>query len=258
MKRSKRKAQSKQKEQIAFLNKININNSKAMEEGPIKKKWSEHDLLCIKPLTPTQEDMFHAFFNGQHLCVHGSAGTGKTFLALYLAFREVFDKRFYPDHIIIVRSNVPTRDVGHLPGTLDEKMAEYERPYREICSELFGRITTYDDMKSAGLISFMSTSFVRGLTWNNAVVVIEEGQNLNFHEINSLMTRVGENTRVLFTGDTIQTDLTNNREKQGMKQFLEVINQMSDFASIKFTKHDIVRSEFVKLWIMATEQVQAA
>ncbi len=211
MRRNKRKAQSKNKEQIAFLNEININNTRAMEEGPIKKKWSEHDLTCVKPLTPTQEDMFHAFFNGQHICAHGSAGTGKTFLALYLAFREIFDKRYEPDHIIIVRSNVATREVGHLPGTLDEKMSEFERPYRDMCHELFGRFTTYDDMKSSGLISFMPTSFVRGLTWNNAVVLVEEGQNLNFHEINSIMTRVGINTKVIFTADKVQTDLTNSQ-----------------------------------------------
>lgn len=259
MKRGRRKAQSKQKEQIAFLNNVNINNTKAMEEGPIKKKWSEHDLACIKPLTSTQEDMFHAFFNGYHICAHGSAGTGKTFLALYLGFREIFDKRYYPNHIIIVRSNVPTREVGHLPGTLDEKMSEYERPYRDMCHELFGRLSTYDDMKTAGIISFMSTSFVRGLTWNNAVVIVEEGQNLSFHEISSIFTRIGENTRIIFTGDTLQSDLSSSgRDKSGMKIMLNIIKDMDKFSSIKFTTHDIVRSNFVKSWIVACEKLKVA
>lgn len=254
-----RKSQSKLKEQIAFLNEVNINNTKAMEEGPIKKKWTTHDLGNIRALTPAQEDLFHAWFNGKHICAHGTAGTGKTFLALYLAFREVLDNRYPADHIIIVRSNVSTREVGHLPGTLDEKMSEYERPYRDILGELFDRFSTYDDMKAAGLVTFMSTSFVRGLTWNNAVVIVEEGQNLNFHEINSIMTRVGQDTRVIFTGDVPQSDLgTTGKDKTGMIHMLDVIQHMDHFASVKFTTHDIVRSEFVKSWILATEGMVAA
>lgn len=258
MKRKTHKAQSRQQEQITFLNNVNINNTRAIEEGPIKKKWSEHDLKCIKPLTPAQEDMFHAFFNGKHICAHGTAGTGKTFLALYLAFREVLDKRCYSDHIIIVRSNVSTRKMGHLPGKVDEKMAEFEVGYRTMCAELFGRFTTYDDMKSVGLITFISTSFIRSLTWNNAVVIVEEGQNLNFHEINSIMTRIGKNTTVIVTGDKTQTDLTDKNEIRGISLFLEIIKEMKHFETIQFNKHDIVRSEFVKSWIIATEQITQA
>lgn len=255
----RRKAQSKTKEQISFLNEMNINNTLAMEEGPIKKKWSIHDLKAVKALTPTQEDMFHAFYNENHICAHGSAGTGKTFLALYLAFQEVLDNRFNAERIIIVRSNVTTRDVGHLPGTLDEKMAAFEAPYRDICAELFKRNSTYDDMKTSRLITFMPTSFVRGLTWNNAVVIVEEGQNLNFHEINSIMTRVGYNTRIIFTGDVPQADLAlNGKDRSGMLQFLEVIRDVDNFENIAFTHNDIVRSDFVKSWIIASENLNAA
>jgi len=251
-----RKTQSKLREEIRFLNDININNTKAMEEGPIKKKWTLHDLKTIRPMSPTQEDMFHAFYNGEDICAHGTAGTGKTFLALYLAFQEVLDQRTEATHIIIVRSNVATRDVGHLPGTLDEKMSEYEAPYREICAELFDRPSTYRDMKDAGLISFMPTSFIRGLTWNNAVVIVEEGQNMNFHEIDSVMTRVGHNSRVIYTGDIPQADLPHSgRDKSGMKVLIDVMKDLPNFESIQFTKHDIVRGDFCKRWIIATEHL---
>lgn len=256
---ARKKAQSKLQRQISFLNEININNTKAMEEGPIKKKWTLHDLAQIKTLTPTQSDMFHAWYNNHHICAHGTAGTGKSFLSLYLAFQEILDYKYDVDHIIIVRSNVSTRDVGHLPGTLDEKMSLYETPYRDICQELFGRFSTYDDMKAAGLITFMPTSFVRGLTWNNAVVIVEELQNLSFHEINSIMTRVGTNTRIIMTGDIPQSDLPKTgRDKSGMGELLEVIRNIDDIEEIVFTQFDIVRSNFVKSWIIATENVKAA
>ena len=257
--RRERKMQSRRNADIAFLNQININNTKAMEEGPIKKKWTLHDLGNIRALTPTQEDLFHAWYNDKHLCASGTAGTGKTFLAMYLAFQTILDNRCNSDHIIIVRSNVSTREVGHLPGTIDEKMSLYEAPYRDICAELFGKSSTYDDMKFAGLITFMPTSFIRGLTWNNGIVIIEEGQNLNFHEINSIMTRVGHNTRVIFTGDVPQSDLAHTgKDKSGMQHYVDVVKNMDAFAVLRFTPQDIVRSEFVKSWIMATEQLVAA
>ena len=145
-------------------------NHKAIQEGPKRKTWSTHDLKSIKPLTPTQDEMFHAWFQGDHICAHGSAGTGKTFLALYLAFLEILETQ-NQNRIILVRSAVPTREVGHLPGTLEEKTALYELPYHDICWELFGRKTTYQDMKDAGVIEFMTTSFIRGLTWDNAIVI---------------------------------------------------------------------------------------
>jgi len=254
--RKRSKTQSKLQGQVQFLNEINVNNTRAMEEGPIKKKWSIHDLKRVTPLTPTQEDMFHAFYNGFNICAHGTAGTGKTFLALTLAFQEILDQRSEANHIIIVRSNVATRDVGHLPGTLDEKMSEYEAPYREICAELFGKPSTYKDMKDAGLITFMPTSFIRGLTWNNAIVIVEEGQNMTFHEIDSVMTRMGQESRVIYTGDVPQADLPHvGRDKSGMALLLDVMNDLPHFEGIRFTRHDIVRGEFCKQWITATEHL---
>ena len=229
-------------------------NIHAMNEGPRKKHWSIHDLKAIQPLTPMQEDMFHAWYEDDlNVCAHGSAGTGKTFLALFLAMSDVLERNC--QKVIIVRSAVPTREIGHLPGTAEEKMAVYEQPYRDILHELFGRASTYDDMKDAGLVEFMPTSFIRGLTWDNAIVLVDEGENMTFHEIDSVMTRLGENSRVIFTGDMIQTDLDKRKnDVSGMLDFMNVIKEMSCFEDIRFTVEDVVRGPFVKSWIRASER----
>ena len=242
----------------AELETLVLNNSVAVREGPKKKTWSIHDVRNIQPLTENQEDLFHAFYNGNHICTHGAAGTGKTFLAMYLALCEIFKKETPQDNIIIVRSAVATRDIGFMPGTLEEKMAFYETPYRDICVELLGRPASYDNLKEAGKVTFMPTSYVRGLTWDNAIVVIDEGQNMTFHEINSIMTRLGENSKIIFTGDLVQTDLRkSHNDKSGMDDFIKIASRMDEFATIAFTHNDIVRSNFVKSWIMACDEVVA-
>lgn len=242
---------------LEFLEKALKQNGRAMEEGGRKRKtWSGHDLKSIKPLTPTQEDMFHAWFNGMNICTHGSPGSGKTFLALYLAFSSVIDRRDQ-NRIIIVRSAVPTREIGFLPGTLEEKSALYELPYVDICHELIGRASTYENMKDAGVIEFMTTSFVRGLTWDNAVIIVDEAQNMTFHELDSIMTRIGNNTRIIVNGDIKQTDLDGKKNGIcGMGQFMNVIRNMKEFAMVQFTAHDIVRSDLVKSWIIASESTR--
>jgi phosphate starvation-inducible protein PhoH len=241
------------RDNVEALNLALVQNGKAMEEGRKIKTWSIHDIKSIKPLTPTQEDVFHAWYNNEHICLHGSAGTGKTFLALYLALEEVLQRN--QQKIIIVRSAVSTREIGHLPGTLEEKIAEYEHPYQDILHELIGRASTYSDMKDAGIIEFMVTSFVRGLTWDNAIVVVDEGENMTFHEIDSIMTRLGKNSRIIFTGDIIQTDLDGKKHGvSGMADALRVFQEIDDFECVKFNKHDIVRSDFVKSWIIASEE----
>lgn len=253
-KRSYKRA--RRNEDIEFLKEALNANGHAIEEGPKKKTWSIKDLKSIKPKTAAQEEMFQAWFSGKHVCASGSAGTGKTFLAFYLALNEYLQQR--TRRIIIVRSAVTTRDLGFLPGTLEEKTAQYELPYHDIAWELIGRASTYQDMKDAGIIEFMTTSFVRGLTWDNAIVIVEEAQNMTFHEINSIMTRIGENTRIIVTGDTKQTDLNEGKKHlglEGMSQAIRVFDNMDSFASVHFTKHDIVRSEFVKSWIVACEHI---
>lgn len=230
-------------------------NGQAMREGPKIKTWSKHSLKSIKPLTPTQDDMFHAFLNGKDIVAHGSAGTGKSYIALYLAFNEMLRDPETYRKVIIVRSAVATRDLGFMPGTLEEKTALYEQPYRDILCDLFGRYSTYQDMKDADLITFMTTSFLRGLTWNNAIVIVDECQNMSLHEINSVMTRLGKNSRIIFTGDGQQSDLNARREKSGIDTLIQVATEMDDFSIIRFTPHDIVRSERVKSWITALERI---
>ena len=228
-------------------------NGIAQLEGPKRKTWSIKDLKSIRAKNSAQEELFHNWYNGKHIVAHGSAGTGKTFLAFYLALQEHLEQRAHK--IIIVRSAVATRDIGFLPGTLEEKTALYELPYHDIAWELLGRKSSYQDMKDAGIIQFMTTSFVRGLTWDNATVIVDEGQNMTFHEINSVMTRIGENTRIIFTGDTKQTDLDGKKLGfEGMTHALKVFSGMDSFAAVEFTKYDIVRSAFCKSWIVACEE----
>ncbi len=251
-----KKKASRRKDDLNFLENSLVQNGTAKRNGPKRKTWSIHDLKNIKPLTPSQQDLFHAFFTNDHVCAYGTAGTGKTYLALYLALSEVLNPKTPQDRLIIVRSIVPTRDIGFLPGDLNEKIAVYESPYKDMCADLIGRPSTYNDMKDTGLIQFMPTSYVRGLTWENAIVVVDECQNMSFHEINSIVTRLGQNSRIIFTGDTNQTDL--RPVECGMEKLLQVVGNIQTFEKIEFNHHDIVRSEIVKSWIIATEELAAA
>lgn len=217
--------------------------------------WTFHDLTSIAPLTLNQERMFDAFDAGDHLVAYGSPGTGKTFIGLYLALQGILHPESLTKMIIIVRSAVPTRDIGYLPGTLEEKTALYENPYRDVIYEIVGRFSTYDDMKRAGLIQFCTTSFIRSLTWNNAIVILDEGQSCTFHEINSVVTRLGEHSRLIVLGDLSQNDLAHKRgETSGMERFLQVMTKMPDTTMVHFTRDDIVRSQFVRDWIVAVEE----
>lgn len=248
-----RKRKQRTSAQIVHLNEALLENGRAMQEGPKRKSWTRHDLKYVKPLTPSQTEMFHDFFNGQQICAHGSAGTGKSFVAIFLALNELFRNEDI-DKIIIVRSAVPTRDMGFMPGTLEEKEMYYELPYQEMFADLLGRKSSYQDMKDAGVVKFCTTSYVRGVTWDNAVVVVDEGQNMTWQEINSVITRLGQSSRLIVVGDLLQTDLRKKHESTGMDQFIEVANKMRQFSVIRFTHHDIVRSEFVKSWIVACEE----
>jgi phosphate starvation-inducible protein PhoH len=231
-------------------------NKQVMQEGPTKKKWTPHDLKTIQPITDAQSQMFEQYLQGDNVVAYGCPGTGKTLLALYLAMCDILDQRTPYQRLIIVRSAVASRDQGYLKGTLEEKESVFETPYKDIFAFLFGRASTYEDMKKAGLIEFMSTSYVRGLTWDNCIVVVDEIQNCNWHEINSVVTRVGDDSKMVLAGDIKQTDLLkSNKDVCGMGHLLEVVERMDEMSSVQFTSDDIVRSAFVKAWIIATESL---
>lgn len=216
-------------------------------------------LKQVSPITARQEEMFEAYNDTYNdgLMAIGSAGTGKTWCALYLALKDVYEERLY-DRIIIVRTAVQTRDQGFLPGNLAEKMASYETPYVDIVNDLFDRSDAYKMLKEKGIITFMSSSFVRGLTFNNAIIIFDEAQNANADELRSVMTRVGEGSKILFCGDTKQDDLKagkNKNDKSGLGKFIEIIEHMGDIPIVKFDRDDIVRSGIVKRFIIAEEEL---
>jgi phosphate starvation-inducible PhoH-like protein len=253
-----KKTRNRQNVEIEYLTKALHLNGIAMSEGPKKKSWNIQDLRRVTPLTPSQEDMFASWEKGKHLIAYGSAGTGKTFLACYLALREVLNKN--NSHVILIRSTVPTNDPGFLPGKLEEKIAQYELPYDDIFYELIGRSTTYSDMKDARVVDFRSTSFLRGITWHNAIVIIDECQNLTWHEMNTVATRVGDNTRLIFCGDGYQSDLVMSKKygNTGFYDLLRVSFEMDEFDLVEFKPYDVVRNDFVKSWLEKSENIVIA
>lgn len=204
----------------------------------------------LEPLTEGQRKTFESFRAGKNLILHGVAGTGKTFISLGLALNAVFTGHA-PKPVVIIRSVVPTRDMGFLPGNQKEKSAVYEAPYAAICSELINKQDPYEYLKSKGYIEFSTTSFLRGLTFRNNTIIVDECQNLTFHELDSVITRMGEGSRVIFCGDFRQSDLWREDEKSGLKKFMSIVTRMKSFERIEFTKEDIVRSDVVKEYILA-------
>ena len=222
-----------------------------MANGKALKRVRIDDLLTFSPITQNQDKTYKAYKEGKHLVLHGLAGTGKTFISLYLALEEILNKSTQTTDIFIVRSIVSTRDIGFLPGDEQEKVSIYEAPYRSICSELFNVVDAYDSLKHQSNIKFMSTSFIRGITLNNSVVIVDECQNLNFHELDSIITRIGKNSRIIFCGDYSQTDLSRENDKKGILKFMEVLSKISEFETVEFMVDDIVRSDFLKSYIVA-------
>ena len=223
----------------------------------LKKKQNvqQHfSLRNIQALTANQEKTFQEYDAGKNLMLHGVAGTGKTFISLYLGLEEILKKNSRYNKIIVIRSVVPSRDMGFLPGNQKEKAKVYEEPYREICDDLFGRGDGYDILRMKNLVEFTTTSFLRGITFRDAIVIVDECQNLSGHECDTVITRVGENSKIIFCGDYKQTDLQ-RREREGFLQFSNVLHNMNSFAFIEFGVEDVVRSGLVKEYIIKKEQM---
>lgn len=214
------------------------------------------DMEEVQPVTDNQRKAVEAYDSGDSLVLAGSAGTGKTFIALSLALEDVLDKEVPYDKVVIVRSIVPTRDIGYLPGDEEEKKDAYTSPYRSICAELFQNADAWTKLKTAGTVQFMSTSFIRGLTISNAIIVLDEMQNLTFHELDSIITRVGDNCKFIMCGDYYQSDFTKETDKTGILKFLSIIEQLRNFTVVEFGWEDIVRSDFVRDYIMTKEMLK--
>ena len=216
------------------------------------------DLKTFDPLTENQKLFFDAYKRGDYfVALHGVAGTGKTFCAVYKALEEVLDKSNPFKKIIIVRSAVQSREIGHLPGDVTEKMEIYQQPYVQICDTLFGRKDAYQRLEEQGYMEFISTSFIRGMSFDDAIIIVDEMQNLTFEEIDTVMTRVGYRSKILWCGDYRQTDLNKKRnDMSGILKFFDIAERMGAFTKIEFTPDDIVRSSLVRDYILAKLKIE--
>jgi phosphate starvation-inducible protein PhoH len=209
------------------------------------------DMKTIEPLTENQRGFFEAYKDSKVMLLHGVAGTGKTYIALYHALEEVLEKSNPFNKIIIVRSAVPSREIGHLPGDEKEKTEVYTQPYISICEDLFDRSDAYQRLVEQKAVEFMITSFIRGITLDKAIIVVDECQNMTDMELNSIITRVGEDSKIIFCGDFRQTDLYKKTDVSGLKKFMVIADMMPSFKTFEFGVDDIVRSELVKEYIIA-------
>jgi phosphate starvation-inducible protein PhoH len=206
----------------------------------------------VKPITNNQSIAFNHWNNGNNLMLHGIAGTGKTFLGLYFAISEVLKQNSPYKKVYIVRSTVSARDQGFLPGSIREKARVFEAPYVPICSKFFGRGDAYDILKGKGTVEFITTSYLRGETFDNCILLVDEIQNMSDGELHTVMTRVGESCRIIFCGDIRQDDLTSERKKEasGLRDFMKIIRKMKEFEFVEFEIEDIVRSALVRSYII--------
>ena len=221
-----------------------------------QKEIGASDLAVIKPVTDSQQTVFDTWKEGKNQFLFGCAGTGKTFVSLYLALQQVLKNETPYDKVIVVRSLIPTREIGFLPGDEEDKAALYQVPYANMMQFMFEQPNEqafsmlYERLKSQGSFFFLSTSFLRGLTFDNSIIIVDECQNLNFHELDTIITRVGQNSKIFFCGDFGQSDLTKLNEKNGLMDFLQILQNMDEFDCTEFNIGDIVRSGFVRNYLI--------
>ena len=227
-----------------------------------RKKPLNTDLMRdIEPLTDNQQVLFNAYESGKNLVAYGCAGTGKTFITLYNALRDVLDQNTPYEKIFIVRSLVATREIGFLPGDHEDKSYLYQIPYKDMVKYMFELPTAadfemlYGNLKAQGTVDFLSTSFIRGTTFDKAIILVDEFQNLNYHELDSIMTRVGEQSKIMFCGDATQSDLVKQNERNGIVDFMRILRLMPSVDIIEFGVEDIVRSGLVKEYLLAKLEI---
>jgi len=221
-----------------------------------KIEITNSDLVKIEPVTDNQKVVFDSYKKGKNQFLYGCAGTGKTFITLYLAMQEVLRNDTPYDRVVMVRSLIPTREIGFLPGDEEDKAALYQVPYSNMVQFMFKQPNEqavsmfYDRIKSQGSFYFLSTSFLRGLTFDNSIIIVDECQNLNFHELDTIVTRVGQDSKIMFCGNFMQTDLSKVNERNGLHDFLRILEEMEEFNCLEFNIGDIVRSGFVRNYLI--------
>jgi len=222
-----------------------------------KKRPKQHfELTRISALNDNQKQAMRSYTEGKNLVLHGYAGTGKTYLSLYLALDELLANSAYYDKIVIIRSVVPSRDMGFLPGSIKEKIRIFEEPYKQICDELFDRGDGYEILKMKKMVEFTTTSYLRGITFNRSIVIVDEMQNMTFPELDTIMTRMGDTSKIMWCGDFRQTDLKKVEEMSGIRKFLKITKRMQNFDYVEFGKADIVRSGLVRDYIITKTEME--
>ena len=221
-----------------------------------KLEIGSSNLISVKPITDNQKIVFETWKKKQNQFLFGCAGTGKTFVSLYLALQDVMNLQTKYDKVVLVRSLIPTREIGFLPGDEEDKAALYQVPYANMVQFMFQQPNEqafnmlYDKLKQQGSLYFLSTSFLRGLTFDNSIIIVDECQNLNFHELDTIITRVGQDSKIFFCGDFGQSDLTRTNERNGLMDFLQILHEMNEFNCTEFNIGDIVRSGFVRSYLI--------
>jgi|TARA_B100000902_G_scaffold206120_1_gene196465 phosphate starvation-inducible PhoH-like protein len=234
---------------------ISVGTGMTAKQMKRKKPYNSEMMVDVQPITANQKIAFKAYEDNKNLFLYGAAGTGKTFITLYMALKQVLNPLTPYNKVVLVRSLVSTREIGFLPGDHEDKSALYQIPYKNMVKYMFELPTDnefemlWGNLKAQESVTFWSTSFIRGTTLDNSIVIIDESQNLNFHELDSIITRVGEDTKIMFCGDVAQTDLIKTNEKNGILDFQKIITRMPEFEQVEFGVDDIVRSGLVKSYI---------
>ena len=243
----------RRKTNLQVIENLNSDIQKVKSKSTLKMRIE--DLTTIDALTETQGQFFAEYKKDcRAMLLHGCAGTGKTYIALYRALEEVLQRGNPYKKVVVIRSAVPSRDIGHLPGDETEKTAVYMQPYIDMCSDLFPtKQQAFQRLIEQKYVEWMITSFVRGITLDNSIIIVDECQNMNDMEINSIITRVGHNSKIIFCGDFFQSDLKQN----GLKSFLQITKAMNEFDFIEFGIADIVRSDFVKNYLTCKHSLEA-